>query len=60
MRTGSYSFHSERFRKSYGIFRNRYDVLRDQAAPIVVFHHVLADGSAGLTMLAGLMDGAPD
>ena len=23
--TGSYSFHSERFRKSYGIFRNRYD-----------------------------------
>ena len=23
-RTGSYSFHSERFRKSYGIFRNRY------------------------------------
>ena len=23
-RTGSYSFHSERFRNSYGIFRNRY------------------------------------
>ena len=24
-RTGSYSFHSEKFRKSYGIIRNRYD-----------------------------------
>ena len=34
-------------------------VAGDQTAPIVIFHHVLADGSAGLTMLAGLMDGAP-
>ena len=24
-RTGSYSFHSEKFRKSYGIFRNQYE-----------------------------------
>ena len=24
-RTGSYSFHSEKFRKSYRIFRNRYN-----------------------------------
>ena len=27
-RTGSYSFHSERFRKSYGIFRNRYETFQ--------------------------------
>ena len=27
-RTGSYSLHSERFRKSYGFFRNRYEAGR--------------------------------
>jgi diacylglycerol O-acyltransferase / wax synthase len=31
-----------------------------RAALIVVFHHVLADGIAGLAVLAGLVDGAPE
>ncbi|MFB9990406.1 wax ester/triacylglycerol synthase domain-containing protein [Deinococcus oregonensis] len=35
------------------------EVGKDQAALIVVFHHVLADGAAGLTLLSALMDGAP-
>ncbi|WP_120339719.1 wax ester/triacylglycerol synthase domain-containing protein [Cryobacterium soli] len=30
-----------------------------EAALIVVFHHVLADGIGGLAVLAGLVDGAP-
>ena len=33
-RTGSYSFHSEKFRKSCGIFRNRYETL-DQPKPFL-------------------------
>ncbi len=36
------------------------DVGEDQAALIMVLHHVLADGAAGLTILAGLMDGEPE
>ena len=33
-------------------------VSEHQAALIIVFHHVLADGVAGLAVLAGLVDGA--
>jgi WS/DGAT/MGAT family acyltransferase len=33
------------------------DVGRHQAALLVVFHHVLADGVAGLTLLGSLVDG---
>lgn len=31
----------------------------DQSALIVILHHVLADGAAGLAVLAALLDGAP-
>ncbi len=34
------------------------EVSEHQAALIIVFHHVLADGVAGLAVLAGLVDGA--
>jgi diacylglycerol O-acyltransferase / wax synthase len=36
------------------------DASQGEAALIIVFHHVLADGMGGLAVLASLVDGAPD
>ena len=36
------------------------DVAPGEAALVIVFHHVLADGIGGLAVLASLVDGAPE
>ena len=42
MRTGSYSFHSERFRKSYRIFQNRYEVAASARAWLRIVNQLVA------------------